>query len=478
MPTASQLSSLHTFASSSSSRLKTLYSDFSLQKQSNPTSYASNVEWWRRTLEAVVLRGWLAQSNSNPDRLVLHATGSTLADDFRYEGIGKPLGLPTVIAELCASKAYFPLPDFLNSTKSVHDPGWLPYRIASFVVGKPLWWALKQLSIVGSDDNALGDISYGERWKRMKGDYVLMSFIERAADNVIARQRDKGALSLADSLHSMESFQREFGPHALDDVVLSELDIRVLVRYLERDRKALVIKEGVIKFIDPDTTEPAEITTVDTGVLALKTAVDNLQAQVDSIQSKISQRSEQIMAALQQKRKEIALSHLRARKQLEVLMQQRLGSLDTLHSTLLRVEQSAGDVEIMKSYESSTATLRAILAHPLLQRERIDETMDAMASANADAKDIGDTIRMGTEMAQADVDIDDVELENEWKALVQEAEREGVQKAAAEQVRKEEEEARVKQERLAEPALQVPSDAPVSDEQATIARVAEEQAAD
>lgn len=56
-------------------------------------------------------------------------------------------------------------------------------------------------------------------------------------------------------------------------------------------------------------------------------------------------RAEQVKSALQQKRKEVALSHLRAQKQLEALLKQRLGSLDTLHSTLLRVEQSAGDVE-------------------------------------------------------------------------------------------------------------------------------------
>ncbi|KAH9935034.1 uncharacterized protein B0H18DRAFT_1082745 [Fomitopsis serialis] len=414
-------SSLPTYASSSASRLKTLYSDFSRQKQSNPTSYASNIEWWRRTLEVIVLKGWLAESDSkstHPDRLVLRASGSTLADNFRYEGVGKPLGLPTVVvchqpsspydAELCTSRTYFPLSDFLNSTKSIYDPGWLPYRIASYVVGKPLWWALNNLT------------SYSEQWKRVKGDYVLLSLLERAADNVLLRQRSKGALSLADSL---------FEEHALDGVVLSELDIRVLLRYLERDKKSLVTQGGVIKFIEPDLAEQAEITAVDAGVLELKAAVDKLQAQVDSIQSKISQRAEQITTALRQKRKEIALSHLRAQKQLEALLKQRLGSLDTLHSTLLRVEQSAGDVEIMKSYESSTATLRAILAHPSLQREKVDETMDAMASANADAKEIDDAIHMGTDMAQAD-------LEDEWKALVQEQEREGAEKAEAEQARR------------------------------------------
>lgn len=167
------------------------------------------------------------------------------------------------------------------------------------------------------------------------------------------------------------------------------------------------------------------------------------------------------------------MSHLRARKQLEDLLGKRLNSLDTLQSTLLRVEASAGDVEvrayynvpllisclnlrdaqIMKSYESSTATLRAILTHPSLQREKIDETMDAMASANADAKETDDAIRMGMEMAQADAGIDEAELEDELKALLAESERETAEKA------RHEEELKVKQ-RLADSTIRVPSSIP------------------
>ncbi len=94
------LSTLPTYASSSTSRLKSLYSDFTYQKQSNPTSYASNVEWWRRTLESMLLRGWLSDThnaNATPDRIVLHATGVAFTEHFRVEGVGKPLSIPTVI---------------------------------------------------------------------------------------------------------------------------------------------------------------------------------------------------------------------------------------------------------------------------------------------------------------------------------------------------------------------------------------------
>ena len=74
----------------------------------------------------------------------------------------------------------------------------------------------------------------------------------------------------------------------------------------------------------------------------------------------------------------------------------------------------------MKSYESSTATLREILAHPLLQRDKIDDTMDALAAANDDAREVSDGIQMGAEMAQVEKDIDDSELETELQALTNE----------------------------------------------------------
>ena len=87
------LHSLPAYNTSSTSRLKSLYSDVSRQKHSNPAAYRSTVHWWREVLQTVVLKHWLPQSS---DTLVLHAL-PTLADSFRYEGTGKPLCLATVI---------------------------------------------------------------------------------------------------------------------------------------------------------------------------------------------------------------------------------------------------------------------------------------------------------------------------------------------------------------------------------------------
>ena len=146
--------------------------------------------------------------------------------------------MDSVKSELQEEKVYIPLNQFLTATQSIYDPGWLPYRIANYVLGKPLWWALQQTGVVGSDDVIESDT---QRWKRVKGDYVLRDLVESAAQGVLAHQRTKEAGAFADKLYTMESFKEEFSGVALPDVVLSDLDIKVLLKHLERDMKVVVV---------------------------------------------------------------------------------------------------------------------------------------------------------------------------------------------------------------------------------------------
>lgn len=84
----------------------------------------------------------------------------------------------------------------------------------------------------------------------------------------------------------------------------------------------------------------------------------------------------------------------------------------------------------MKTYEKSAATLQAILSHPSLRREKIDETMDALAAANADAREVDEAIRIGGDIAAAETGvIDDADLEDELNELVKEAEKEKAEAA-------------------------------------------------
>ena len=182
-------------------------------------------------------------------------------------------------------------------SQSVHDPGWLPYRVAAFVVGKPLQWALHQLNLIGPEEEE----EDSERWNYVKGDYVLVGVVARAADAVLALQRGR-AMSPADTLYNFDSFCTTFASSALPGVTLSDKDLRVLVKYLERDRRAVITEKKVrpwdfssnsitycsqvIKFVNA-SSGTREVTAVDHGILELKTAVANLSTQIDEVTAKI-----------------------------------------------------------------------------------------------------------------------------------------------------------------------------------------------
>jgi len=80
----------------------------------------------------------------------------------------------------------------------------------------------------------------------------------------------------------------------------------------------------------------------------------------------------------------------------------------------------------VKTYESSTATLRALLVHPSLQRDAVERTFDALADANADARELDDAVRSGMDLAVGTgaPSEDEDEIKAELAALVAEAEAE------------------------------------------------------
>ncbi|TFK30084.1 hypothetical protein FA15DRAFT_580927 [Coprinopsis marcescibilis] len=413
--------SIPPFNQASTTRLQALYSDFTRQKHSNPVSFQANVEWWKNALETVVTYGLQDSNESAGSRVILHAN-STLQERVKIPKVGKPLALGTVLTELHSLRSFIPITEFMNLKASIYATSSLPVRLVSYVVGKPLWWALEHAGVVG-DEGIFGS-STSERNKSTAwhGDYVLIPSLETVADAIMEAQRDSETTT-ADALYTWPCFSRTFA-HVLDDSFdqIDKQDLKVLLKYLERDRGLVVYDKDVIKFVESDAdVEERSITAVDRGVLELKNVVESLAQQLESLQNKIDRCTREASISMKQGRKSIALNHLRLRKQLHELLDKRLNSHATLESTLLTVEAAMEDREIMESYQSSTATLKAILAHPSLQRENIEKTMEALAEANTDAHEVDEAIKVGGDIALGvDANISDAEVEEELEALVQE----------------------------------------------------------
>ena len=76
--------------------MSSLYSDFSLQRSSNPDGYEANVSAWVQALSKAAQAGLLPEHGSERDRLSLK-TGEVLLKSLETKEWGRPLALETVI---------------------------------------------------------------------------------------------------------------------------------------------------------------------------------------------------------------------------------------------------------------------------------------------------------------------------------------------------------------------------------------------
>ncbi|KAG7447973.1 uncharacterized protein BT62DRAFT_1003757 [Guyanagaster necrorhizus] len=98
--------------------------------------------------------------------------------------------------------------------------------------------------------------------------------------------------------------------------------------------------------------------------------------------------------------------------------------------------ESAANVLILESYAKSAATLRNILSLLLPQRDSIEQTMEAIAEANAEAKEIDDAVHIGGEIAVGANDgFDEDELQAELDGMIKESQEDEDMKALAEKQR-------------------------------------------
>lgn len=97
------------------------------------------------------------------------------------------------------------------------------------------------MGIVGQDGLFTG--SDDRKWE---GEYVVLRLIERAGENVLATQRAK-ASGPGDILYTLEMFRQQFATCVglAPDTAMSRADAVVLLKYLERDKKAVIVDQDV-----------------------------------------------------------------------------------------------------------------------------------------------------------------------------------------------------------------------------------------
>lgn len=140
----------------SRTRLQSLYSDFRLQKETNPDGYHANSVAWIRGLTAAARAGLLPlkQKASAHSSHLAFTSGDELAKALHTQQYGRPPALDAVIRDAVDNRELIPLTDFLNAQRSIYSKSWVPspWQVVS--------WGLKQLGVsglLGGDKLAVGN---------------------------------------------------------------------------------------------------------------------------------------------------------------------------------------------------------------------------------------------------------------------------------------------------------------------------------
>ncbi|KAL8797917.1 MAG: hypothetical protein Q9182_007123 [Xanthomendoza sp. 2 TL-2023] len=121
-------------------RLPSLFSDFTVQKYTNPDGYNANVNIWSEVLLRAARAGLVAGQDGVPQRLSLE-TGPYLSQQLESSEWGKPLALNAVIDEAISRHQMLPYHDFLTSSRSIYSRRLteLPWRFVA--------WGLNQMGM-------------------------------------------------------------------------------------------------------------------------------------------------------------------------------------------------------------------------------------------------------------------------------------------------------------------------------------------
>ncbi|BEJ14371.1 hypothetical protein CspHIS471_0401380 [Cutaneotrichosporon sp. HIS471] len=377
--------------SPSRERLGALYSFTRAQRDTNADGYAANVKWWGDAISASLKTGYLG------DTLVLHP--SQLPDKFA-NGTQRPRGLGGVLDALTPA-TLLPLARYDAQTMPIDAAPSLGSRVAGGVLGAG-WAVLSRLSPFSSSG-----ASEEQLWKATS-DLVHLPSIRSAAAAWIAHITANPPLDYTDSVFSRASFTLEFKD--ITSTPLSTADMNILLRWLERDARRIVVDGDIIKI------GTGQVSEADRGAVAVSDALERVESQVVAAEKEAEACTVKARAKVASGQRSAAAAYLRSRKGLDDVVAKRVAAGEQLRSVKRALNQAKGDAEMMSAYEASTAALASALSDPRLSPERIAATTDALADALADQREIDDAVRLGGVAVAPDVDDD--ELAAELEALV------------------------------------------------------------
>ncbi|PBP16830.1 putativeTRAPP complex protein TRS85 [Diplocarpon rosae] len=389
---------------SDQTRLEDLYSDFAKTRTINPDGYQANTTAWLNGLSHAALAGACPSPSASPSHLTI-TISSPLLTALETREYGRPSALRAVIQEGIKSRQWIDYNEFMSSERSVYQRGWGRSLGASIPsVGDVLGWGLRQVG--------LGFVMGEERVR--DGRVVVMENLEGVGKSV--QKRIVGVRGRVDRIFSREAFREAYGSIEGVARTLSDTDIEVLLRFLEREEGVLVYDATTVKLKAPDSKAATAITEQDMTIASLKTLIKDLEAQTALLSTKIDEFNATAQEAVIKKNRVSALAALRSKKLAETTLTKRHGTLAQLEEVFSSIEQAASQIELVGVMEASAQVLTG-LNKEVGGVEKVDDVVEQLREQMALVDEVGNVV---VEAGQGHAVVDEQEVDDELEAMERE----------------------------------------------------------
>lgn len=156
--------------------------------------------------------------------------------------------------------------------------------------------------------------------------------------------------------------------------------------------------------------------------------MSTISGQVSNLEAKIEELTASAKTALTNKNRISAMAAVRSKKMAEHNLQQRLNTLAQLEEVYSKIEQAAGQVELVQVMEASTGVLRGLHAQ-IGGAEKVEDVVEELREEMAKVDEIGSIVNEAAPV------IDEGQIDDELEAL-EKSDQEAKEKEEAEETRR------------------------------------------
>ncbi|KAL8705162.1 MAG: hypothetical protein Q9201_001699 [Fulgogasparrea decipioides] len=206
---------------------------------------------------------------------------------------------------------------------------------------------------------------------------------------------------------------------------LDDQDLEILLKYLARDRQALVYDDHVVKIFGLNESF-TPISKEDQTIASLKSLIENLKEQIRKLETRIATSSRKSQDAVMLKNRPSALAALRSKRLAESVLSQRTDTLSQLEQVYESIKQASNQITMLQVMKDSARVLRDLNAR-VGNVDNVEEALHNLKEEMGKVEDIGSAI---SEAGQGTSATDEDELDEELDALLRHQESEEEEKAA------------------------------------------------